>query len=53
MSQQISEMQNMIEGKEGQITVMENALSSIKDFVQTMVGDFNKSKFFLSVAQNM
>lgn len=32
---------------------MEKELASIKDFVEGMVTDFNKSRFFLSVAQNM
>jgi DNA repair exonuclease SbcCD ATPase subunit len=53
MNAQIGDIKNKIEDKDGQITVMEQEMSNIKDFVRTMVGDFNKSKFFLSVAQNM
>ena len=53
MVTQIAEMKERISGKEQQISVMEQELSSIKDAVQGMVGDFNKSRFFLSVAQNM
>lgn len=53
MEGDISGMKNKISEKENQINMMEQELQDIKQFVQGMVGDFGKSKFFLSVAQGM
>jgi hypothetical protein len=46
-------MKKRIGEKEKQVKMMETELQDIKQFVEGMVGDFGKSKFFLSVAQGM
>jgi hypothetical protein len=49
----VTEIKERIAAKDEQTNQMEQELGNIKDNVKSMVGDFSKSKFFLSVAQNM
>lgn len=53
MEGDISQIKKKITEKEKQVNMMEQELQDIKQFVEGMVGDFSKSKFFLSVAQGM
>ena len=53
LKQEIEERATQMAEKENQIKNIENQLGTIKNNVQSMVENFRKSHFFLSVAQNM